>query len=186
MQSMARTAPGRLGVASGGGRAARAETPVLRPMASVEPAPHRPRRYALLRVLTVIGPLAFLWVVDVIRHTVFAATLHTVLGTVEIGVVLLVAVVLFSHLVFRTLDGLQDTIVHQSERMAALEEHDRLAREINDGFLQRMYGVGLRLQTALLTADGVSPATAEQMRLAVEELDRTIEAMRAYLLAAEP
>src|SRR5207253_223112 len=53
--------------------------------------PGRPARYALLRIATVVGPLAFLALLDTVRHAYFSATLHTLPGTVLIGVVLLVA-----------------------------------------------------------------------------------------------
>src|SRR5262245_42636504 len=96
----------------------------------------RPRRYLLLRVATVVGPLVFLALLDGVRHASFSAALHTLPGTALIGLVLLLAATLFSAAVFRSLERLQRTIVRQSARMAALEEHDRLAREINDDFLQ--------------------------------------------------
>jgi signal transduction histidine kinase len=91
---------------------------------------------------------------------------------------------LFSHLVFGEVERLQRTIVRQSRRVAALEEHSRLARDINDGFLQTMYGVGLSLQTCLQEADRLPEETAVQLRQSVEQLDRSMDAMRAYLLRA--
>jgi signal transduction histidine kinase len=162
--------------------AARRDRPVQKASAA---APSGATRSRILRVVTVVAPLAFLALLDFVRHAFFGSALHTPAGALLIGLVLLVAASLFSEAVFRTLDRLQHTIVRQSERVAALEEHDRMAREINDGFLQRIYGVGLSLHGALLAAEDLPAQTAEQIEHAVEELDRAIEEMRGYLLASE-
>jgi signal transduction histidine kinase len=138
-------------------------------------------RYLRLRLATVVAPVAFLAVIDYLRHTLFTDWLHTLPGTLAIGVLLAGAAALFSNAVFGMLARLQGTVLLQSQRMAALEEHDRLAREINDGFLQRIYGVGLSLQTCLLS-DELPPATARALERAIGELDSTIGAMREYLM----
>jgi signal transduction histidine kinase len=126
----------------------------------------------------------FLALLDLLRHTLFTASLHTFAGTLAAGAVLLVAAALFSHLVFGEVERLQHTIVQQSRRMAALEEHSRLARDINDGFLQTMYGVGLGLQTCLQETERLPEETAAQLRQSVEQLDRAMDDMRAYLVRA--
>jgi len=135
-----------------------------------------------LRSLTIVAPLAFLGLVDLLRHTLLYACLHTLAGSVLSGLVLAVAVALFSNAVFGAMERLQRTVLEQERWVAALEEHERIVRQLNDGFLQRMYGVGLSLQTCLLDADRLPAGVSEQLERTITELDETSNALRAHLM----
>ena len=59
------------------------------------------------------------------------------------------------------------------ERLAVLEDRDRIGRDLHDLVIQRLFAVGLGLEsTARRSAD---PATAERLATAVDDLDATIK-----------
>jgi signal transduction histidine kinase len=70
------------------------------------------------------------------------------------------------------------------DRLAVLEDRERIAKELHDGVIQALFAVGLGLQgTAMLARD------AELQRRiggAVEELDRVIGDLRNYIFGLRP
>jgi signal transduction histidine kinase len=72
----------------------------------------------------------------------------------------------------------------QTRRLQALEDRERIARELHDGTVQALFTVGLGLQgTASLVAD---PEVVRRLQTAVEELDRVIRDLRNYIFGLEP
>ena len=72
----------------------------------------------------------------------------------------------------------------QTRRLQALEDRERIARELHDGTVQALFTVGLGLQgTASLVAD---PEVVWRLQTAVEELDRVIRDLRNYIFGLEP
>ena len=65
------------------------------------------------------------------------------------------------------------------------EERDRIARDLHDLVIQRVFGAGMRLSSMLPTAEG---ATAERLREVVAELDSVISDIRTTIfdLQTEP
>lgn len=72
------------------------------------------------------------------------------------------------------------------ERLAVLEDRDRIARDLHDLVIQRLFGVGLGLQGAARTP-GAEPVAA-RLQQAVADLDATIADLRRsiFALGAEP
>jgi signal transduction histidine kinase len=78
----------------------------------------------------------------------------------------------------------QARLQRQVHRLEALEERERIARELHDGTVQALFTVGLGLQgTASLVAE---PEAARRIQGAVEELDRVIRDLRNYIFGLEP
>ena len=69
--------------------------------------------------------------------------------------------------------------------LAVLEDRDRIARELHDLVIQRLFATGLHLQGMHRM---VSPGAQERIRRAVQDIDSTIEDLRAaiYELHKDP
>jgi signal transduction histidine kinase len=65
------------------------------------------------------------------------------------------------------------------ESLAVLEERDRIARDLHDLVIQRLFATGLALQGAVRLA--VRPEVAERVEAAVDDLDVTIRDIRATI-----
>jgi signal transduction histidine kinase len=69
------------------------------------------------------------------------------------------------------------------EHVAVLEDRERIARELHDKVIQRLFAAGMRLQTTLpLTA---RTEVSDRINQAVEEIDETIRDIRRTIFALE-
>jgi signal transduction histidine kinase len=72
----------------------------------------------------------------------------------------------------------------QLQRLAVLEDRERIAKELHDGAIQALFAVGMGLQgSALLAGD---PELRDRLQHAVEELDRVIRDLRNYIFGLRP
>ena len=62
------------------------------------------------------------------------------------------------------------------------EDHDRIAKDINDVVVHRLFSAGLTLETALGLMDG--HLAADRIRLAIDELDQAIRDLRDAVFGA--
>jgi signal transduction histidine kinase len=70
------------------------------------------------------------------------------------------------------------------DRLAVLEDRERIAKELHDGVIQALFAVGLGLQgSALLARDA---EVQRRIGGAVEELDRVIGDLRNYIFGLRP
>jgi signal transduction histidine kinase len=67
------------------------------------------------------------------------------------------------------------------KRQVLAEERDRIARELHDGIIQSIYGVGLKLQQFSILREKRVAEADKQMEMAKEDLDRVIQDIRAYI-----
>ena len=65
------------------------------------------------------------------------------------------------------------------ERLAVLEDRERIARDLHDGVVQSLFAVGLSLQVASLSAD--PGAVSAKLGEAVDQIDRVIRDLRNYI-----
>ena len=72
------------------------------------------------------------------------------------------------------------------ERIAVLEDRDRIARDLHDLVIQRLFAVGLSVQGA--ARDVIKPVVAQRLERVVDDLDETIKDVRRtiYQLHATP
>ncbi len=61
------------------------------------------------------------------------------------------------------------------ERMRISSEHERIARDLHDTVIQRLFGLGMRLQAAERLAD---PVVGERIRSTVDSIDEVIREIR--------
>jgi two-component system, NarL family, sensor histidine kinase DevS len=72
----------------------------------------------------------------------------------------------------------------QLQRLAVLEDRERIAKELHDGAIQALFAVGMGLQgSALLAGDD---DLRGRLQNAVEELDRVIRDLRNYIFGLRP
>ncbi len=73
----------------------------------------------------------------------------------------------------------QATLRHHLRELTLSEERERLARDLHDTVIQRLFGVGLALQITLGSA--LEPADRDRINRAVDELDTTIHEIRTTI-----
>ncbi|MDD9375713.1 GAF domain-containing sensor histidine kinase [Streptomyces sp. ZAF1911] len=66
-----------------------------------------------------------------------------------------------------------------AEQIALLEERDRIARDLHDLAIQRLFATGMTLQSAARLVD--HEGAAERVRRAVDDLDETIKIIRSTI-----
>jgi signal transduction histidine kinase len=66
-----------------------------------------------------------------------------------------------------------------AEQLALLEDHDRIARDLHDLAIQRIFATGMTLQSAQRFID--HPQAAERVGRAVEDLDETVKIIRTSI-----
>ena len=68
--------------------------------------------------------------------------------------------------------------VSDREQLALLSDRERIARDLHDVVIQRLFATGLRLQGVAMAAD---PLVAERLEGSVDEIDATIKAIRGTI-----
>jgi signal transduction histidine kinase len=71
----------------------------------------------------------------------------------------------------------------QAERVAVFEDRDRIARDLHDLVIQRLYATGMSLQGAVALIG--SSDVAERVSVAVDALDETIREIRSAIFALQ-
>jgi signal transduction histidine kinase len=83
--------------------------------------------------------------------------------------------------------AIQNARVHENtHRLAVLEERDRIGMDLHDGIIQSIYGIGLSLETVLLSLDGDAGEVKDRILEAIDGLNQTIRDLRAYILDLRP
>jgi signal transduction histidine kinase len=70
------------------------------------------------------------------------------------------------------------------QRLAVLEDRERIAKELHDGAIQALFAVGMGLQGSAALAGGEE--LRARLQDAVEELDRVIRDLRSYIFGLRP
>jgi signal transduction histidine kinase len=71
---------------------------------------------------------------------------------------------------------------HDREQLAVFGDRDRIARDLHDLVIQRLFATGMALEGALR---GMPPAPAERVQRAVDDLDSTIKEIRTSIFALQ-
>ncbi|MGW3244566.1 GAF domain-containing protein [Streptomyces sp. NPDC001070] len=66
-----------------------------------------------------------------------------------------------------------------AEQLVLLEDHDRIARDLHDLAIQRLFATGMTLQSAMRFVD--HPQASERLLRAVDDLDETIKIIRSTI-----
>lgn len=68
-----------------------------------------------------------------------------------------------------------------AERFAVFEDRDRIARDLHDLVIQRLFATGMKLEAAVRLMDGHPQESAGRVRQAVDDLDSTIRELRSTI-----
>ena len=74
----------------------------------------------------------------------------------------------------------------QGRRLAVLEERERIGMDLHDGTIQSIYAVGLTLEHARLLLSEDTDLARQRIGQSIEDLNRTIRDIRAYILDLRP
>jgi signal transduction histidine kinase len=70
-------------------------------------------------------------------------------------------------------------------QLAIVQERERIAREMHDGVIQSLFGLGMNLQ-AVATTTTLPPGVGERLNLAVDGIDAAISDLRNYIFGLRP
>lgn len=84
--------------------------------------------------------------------------------------------------------AIENARLHQQvQRLAILEERERIGMDLHDGIIQSIYAVGLMLEhTGYLLDDGEDDLAGERLDEAIEGLNMIIKDIRNYILDLRP
>jgi signal transduction histidine kinase len=77
-------------------------------------------------------------------------------------------------------------LYEKTQRLAILEERDRFARDLHDGIIQSIYGVGLTLDNVKALIPPTNQAAREQIDLSLKNLAAVITDLRNYIFDLRP
>src|SRR5437763_509506 len=70
------------------------------------------------------------------------------------------------------------------QRVALIEDRERIARELHDGVVQALFGVGLNLQAATTMAE--DPGLRQRLEEAIHKIDEVVQDLRNYVFELRP
>lgn len=92
------------------------------------------------------------------------------------------AITVFFTRMLEIFDVEQARRMEEADRIeTVLEERDRIARELHDGIIQRLYAVGLNLEAAKDQIDDEPEESKERIGYVMEKLDEAIRDIRNYI-----
>jgi signal transduction histidine kinase len=98
----------------------------------------RRQRYSRLRVLTIAGPVVFVALGEVFRDLFLRRFFpYWMVSGIAVAMTLLAAV-LFSWYMFRTIEMIESERRRAEEALSSLQERERIAREMHDGMAQNL------------------------------------------------
>jgi signal transduction histidine kinase len=74
-----------------------------------------------------------------------------------------------------------DELARAHQQLALVDDRERIARDLHDTVIQRLFAVGLSLQASL--AGGSGPRTTERVEAAIDEIDATIRDIRTSIFS---
>ncbi|MBI3971251.1 MAG: sensor histidine kinase [Chloroflexi bacterium] len=133
-------------------------------------------RLRVLRWLTVLVPAVCAGLYETIRHSLVATEIPTALGTAIAVAVVLAVSYIFARVAFGMIRQMEarllqrnrelEALTREVERLAVLEERERLSREMHDGIAQVLAYLLVRLDTI------ESLVERGRTKAAVEEVER--------------
>jgi signal transduction histidine kinase len=83
--------------------------------------------------------------------------------------------------------AIENARLHQQvQRLAVLEERDRIGMDLHDGIIQSIYAVGLTLEHTGYLMDEDLPAARDRLKEAISGLNMIIKDIRNYILDLRP
>jgi PAS domain S-box-containing protein len=76
-----------------------------------------------------------------------------------------------------------DELMHAQEQLALVDDRERIARDLHDTVIQRLFAVGLSLQGAIARAG--NDEIRDRIEMAIDEIDGTIRDIRTAIFALQ-
>jgi signal transduction histidine kinase len=134
--------------------------------------------FGRLRLLAFIGPLAFVVAVSALAEFVLERDLSDGMSHLIATGVICVGVLVFTAAMFEMLA--QSNI--RLQRLARLEERQRIADALHDEVIQGVYGAQLGLEASLDGAQISSDPKSELVHRSIEVLDQVIARVRGHIM----
>jgi signal transduction histidine kinase len=77
-------------------------------------------------------------------------------------------------------------LLRKAQRLAVLEERERIGMDLHDGIIQSIYAVGLTLEDGMLSLDENPALVRDRLDKAIGGLNAVIRDIRAYILDMKP
>jgi two-component system, NarL family, sensor histidine kinase DevS len=77
-------------------------------------------------------------------------------------------------------------LLRKSQRLAVLEERERIGMDLHDGIIQSIYAVGLTLEDGMLSLEESPGMARDRLEKAIGGLNSVIRDIRAYILDMKP
>ncbi len=135
----------------------------------------RARSLRRLKWGAILLPTLFILWSETVRHRFFDDA-PVWLGNLVTATVAFLGSYFFAHLMFRLIERIEAAFIARNQRLAVLEERDRIARELHDGLAQLLAAITLQSERAHASlADGNTQAA----RVAVERIAQASSAAYA-------
>jgi len=83
--------------------------------------------------------------------------------------------------------AIQNARLHENtHRLAVLEERERIGMDLHDGIIQSIFGVGLSLESALLSIKEDPDDVKRRLTYSIDSLNQSIRDLRAYIMDLRP
>ncbi len=77
-------------------------------------------------------------------------------------------------------------LLQDAQRLAVLEERQRIGMDLHDGVIQSIFAVGLSLENAAQILDEDPEQARQRIQRAIQDLNQTIRDLRSYILDLRP
>jgi signal transduction histidine kinase len=134
--------------------------------------------FGRLRLLAFIVPVAFVVAVSAAAEVVFARDLSDAAAHVIATAIICVGALVFTAAMFKMLAQSNMRL----QRLARLEERQRIANALHDEVIQGVYGAQLGLEASLDGAEITSDPKEELVHRSVEVLDDVIARVRRHIM----
>ena len=137
-----------------------------------------PDAFGRLRLLAFIGPLAFVVAVSAAAEFVIERGLSDDMAHLIASGVICVGALVFTAAMFKMLARSNMRL----QRLARLEERQRIADALHDEVIQGVYGAQLGLEASLDGAEIVPDPKEELVHRSIEVLDEGIARVRRHIM----
>ncbi len=130
------------------------------------------KNLSILKWLTILIPTLVVWMFETFRHIIFVENDPMTVGNILMAGLVFVVIFFFVHFIFGIIEKMQRENIRRNQDMAVLEERERIAREMHDGFGQVLGYVNIKSQAARQLLASAQYAQAEDNLKELETVAR--------------
>ncbi|MCY0881079.1 MAG: histidine kinase, partial [Firmicutes bacterium] len=135
-------------------------------------------QYRWLKLLTIIGPTLFVAIGEAVRYFYLRKLFPPAqVSIISVGLTAIAAII-FSFFVFAIIERVERQNQQYRSAMLALEERERLAREMHDGIVQNLAAINIKVH---LAKKMVQLEQLEELNQELEDIQNTVDLSYADL-----